>query len=133
MNQVRYGNKTMMAVDADGLAGRLARAGDHWQFQVKGDPQAIAYRVRHDDLSFTREDGVQGMLLSGLNGHFFRTGTPATGFNDDHADWPEDMNITLDADALAALYTGPEGEAILDHSPQVLGLAEVQTQDQRGD
>ena len=70
------------------------------------------------------EDGVNGVLIRTLDGAFmFRVYHDRKRFTD-YEIRHDDLNVTIDKDALAAFYEVGEG-CILDHSPQVLGLKKI--------
>ncbi len=71
--------------------------------------------------------GVTGMLLRGLDGaYFFRVYHDDKAFTD-YEMRHHDLSVTISKDALASFYQ-LKGSNILDHSPEVLGLAEVNSE-----
>jgi hypothetical protein len=73
----------------------------------------------------TPADGVKGTIIRTFDGGYaFRVYHDQNTFTD-YDIRHDDLNVTIDADALAAFYKVGEHN-ILDHSPQVLGLKEVE-------
>ena len=72
----------------------------------------------------TSAAGVKGVLCRAFGGgYFFRV------YNDDHSfiDYKiahDDLSVTIAADELASFYVDGE-HAVLDHSPNVLGLKKI--------
>ncbi|MHB8473571.1 MAG: hypothetical protein ACYDC8_12165 [Gammaproteobacteria bacterium] len=68
---------------------------------------------------------VQGVIIRAFNGTLmFRVYHDRDRFTD-YEIRHDDLNVTIDEDALAAFYKVGE-DHILDHSPEVLGLVEVE-------
>ena len=69
--------------------------------------------------------GVTGFLLKRMGGSFFfRVYTSNRDFTD-YDIRHDDLEVTIALDALASFYQIGE-QRLLDHSPEVLGLSEVQ-------
>lgn len=69
--------------------------------------------------------GVKGVLIRTLDGvMMFRVYHDRERFTD-YEIRHDDLGVTIDADALAALYRVGERD-ILDHDPQVLGLRKIE-------
>lgn len=69
-------------------------------------------------------EGVTGILCSTIGGKYFFRVYHAAGEFTDYRLRHNDLEVTISQEALASFYRiGDDG--ILDHSPQVLGLAEV--------
>jgi hypothetical protein len=67
-------------------------------------------------------NGVKGLLLKDTDGgFFFRVMRPDGSFMD-YTINHDDLSITIDEDDLASFYVRADGQAFLDHPPQVLGL-----------
>jgi hypothetical protein len=70
-------------------------------------------------------DGVKGVLIRARDGAMmFRVYHDDVGFTD-YEIRHDDLNVTIDEDALAAFYAVGERN-VLDHSPQVLGLKKIE-------
>ena len=68
--------------------------------------------------------GVKGVIIRSFHGTLmFRVYHDRDRFTD-YEIRHDDLNVTIDADALAAFYKVGE-DHLLDHSPEVLGLVEV--------
>lgn len=73
----------------------------------------------------TPADGVKGVLIRALNGALmFRVYRDRERFTD-YEIRHDDLNVTIDKDALATFYKVGENY-VLDHSPQVLGLNKIE-------
>jgi len=69
--------------------------------------------------------GVKGVIIRTLDGALmFRVYHDPKRFTD-YEIGHDDLSVTIDADALAAFYEVGE-RCILDHSPQVLGLKNIE-------
>ena len=69
--------------------------------------------------------GVSGMLIKSFDNNFVFRVTTEDGSHKDFKIRHDDLSITIDADELAAFYEFEDGSAVLDHSPEVLGLDKV--------
>lgn len=68
--------------------------------------------------------GVSGMLCRSFDGSVFVRVTHADGSFTDYDFRHDDLSITIDADSFASFYHCGD-DHFLDHSPEVLGLADV--------
>lgn len=66
--------------------------------------------------------GVTGFLLKKMDGSFFFRVYSANGDFTDYDIRHDDLEVTIAPDALASFYQVGE-QRLLDHSPEVLGLA----------
>ncbi len=69
--------------------------------------------------------GIEGMLLRTFDGSYFFRVYHEDGEFTDYDLRHDDLSVTITLDSLAAFYELEEVN-ILDHSPQVLGLQEVE-------
>ena len=73
----------------------------------------------------TPANGVTGLLCKSLDGKFFFRMRNEKGEFVDYTLRHDDMKITISQDELASFYEFRDGEGVLDHSSNVLGLQSV--------
>ena len=76
--------------------------------------------------------GVRGILCRSVDGSVFFRVTHADATFTDYDFRHDDLPITIDADSFASFYHCG-GDLFLDHSPEVLGLAQVNEEPQTED
>ena len=98
----------------------------HRRGAAKGEKETAMERYIYGKhvAEVTDANGVQGFLLRSIDGSFFFR---VYSENKDFIDYEilhNDLEVTITPDALAAFYKFKD-RMILDHSPQVLGLAKA--------
>lgn len=79
-------------------------------------------------LAFNRPPECGGVLCKGIDGHFFFRVYGHDHSFEDFEIAHDDLGVRIEADGLAAFYRIGE-DRVLDHSPSVLGLKEVDETD----
>lgn len=83
------------------------------------------YIYRGEECRIKDASGVSGVLIKTINGEYVFRVYDSEGEFIDYNICHDDLSVTIDANSLASFYTKGDNN-ILDHSPQVFNLKEVE-------